>query len=65
VTQPTTDPLSTVYVSDEARLLAEILAELREQGAILRRAAAFLDNPVARYRESMRGGKRGRRDTSI
>lgn len=41
-------------------LLAQILEELRSQGEILRKAAGFLDNPVRRYRQSMREAKRDR-----
>ena len=45
------------------RVLRAILAELQRQGQILDKAAGFIDNPVTRYRQSMRENRRGRRDT--
>jgi hypothetical protein len=51
-------------VNDEStEVLREILAELKRQGAVLDRAAGFLDNPVARYKEAMRRSRRDGRDT--
>ena len=48
------------YVTDEAELLAQILVELKALREFAERAAGFLDNPVKRYRESMREAKRDR-----
>jgi hypothetical protein len=50
-------------VTDEARLLHEILGELRALRETADRAAAFFDNPVKRYRESMRRNGRDRAAT--
>lgn len=48
----------TDFVTDEARLLNEILAELRAIREVVDRGGRFLDNPVKRYREGMRASGR-------
>jgi hypothetical protein len=44
--------------ADTARLLGEILAELRAIREVVDRGGRFLDNPVKRYREGMRANGR-------
>jgi hypothetical protein len=48
----------TDFVTDEARLLNEILSELRAIREVVDRGARFLDNPVKSYREGMSRGRR-------
>jgi hypothetical protein len=54
---------TTAECSDELVVLREILMELRELRGFAERAAGFLDNPVKRYRESMRRAKSDRAAT--
>jgi len=54
---------TTQECSDELVVLREILMELRELRGFAERAAGFLDNPVKRYRESMRRSRGDRAAT--